>query len=167
MMKYQATNELSTIQAVVSKMTVKGLDAMKAIGNHETSFFDNGIVAGSGIWGECLVDELGHKSSGVVNQLEKLGLFTSYDNSDSGSADAGKWWELTALGADVANYLSGNLETTEAETVDEPAATDPSITVKVGTKWTYIYAADGSLLAEVRSDAAWLLDAAVMASCTK
>jgi hypothetical protein len=124
----------------IAKMTAKGIETMTAVGRGQLSFFDDGIVEGSGIWGECLVSEMGHKSSGVINRLRDLGLwvFTDSDEDPSG------WWSLTALGADVANELG--------KVVEEPVVKDREPTVKVGAKWTYIYAADGSLIAEVRND---------------
>lgn len=39
----------------------------------------------------------------------------------------------------------------------------PSVTVKVGRIWTYVYAADGSLLAEVRTDSSAAVIAALQA----
>lgn len=161
---YKANNDLATIEAVVAQLTEKGRDAMNSIGRGWVSFFDNGIVEGSGIWGECLTADLGLKSSGVINRLRDLGLFVAYDTKDDDYA-SGMWWDLTALGADVANYLAENLEGHNDADADESVAADPKITVKTGSKWTYIYAADGSLLAEIRNDAAWLLDAAVLAAC--
>lgn len=131
-------NTTFAIEAIVEQLTAKGRETMRAIGANETSFFDEGIVENSGIWGECLTSELGHKSSGVINRLKALGLF---ETSDAGPDDDSDWWALTELGADVANYLAGRT----------PVLT-PVATSKVGTKWTYIYAADGSLIAEVRND---------------
>lgn len=92
--------------AVIAQLTVKGREAMTAIGQHKVSYFDDGIVEGSGSWGSCLTEDLGHKSSGVLNRLEALGLFTTTDTGEP--EDAGFWWELTDLGADVANTLAGN-----------------------------------------------------------
>lgn len=125
-------HSVSEIEAVVERLTPKAREAMTAIGDHRTSYFDDGIVEYSGIPGEYLVSELGHKSAGVriLNRLRDMGLLEHNAENDVGP----DWWSLTSLGADVANYLAGNLE------------------VKHGTKWTYIYSADGSLIAEVRND---------------
>jgi len=88
------------------KLTTQGTETMLAIGRiaygrRQLGFFDNGVTAGSGSWGECLTGELGHKSSGVINQLVKLGLFdTSKDYN-------GTWFELTELGVKVALELAG------------------------------------------------------------
>jgi hypothetical protein len=151
-MTYSLLTSQDQINAVVSQLTAKGEETMKAVGNHELSFFDGGIVEHEGIWGECLVSEMGHKSSGVINRLRDLGL---WDATDQGSddADAGMWWSLTALGADVANYLAGGLEA-------EPTPAEPVTEVKRGTKWTYVYV-DGQLVAEIRNDQAHLLAAIV------
>lgn len=90
-------------QTAISSLTVKGRATMKAIGDRKLSFFDDGIVEGSGIWGGCLVSEMGHKSAGVISNLEKQGLLISTDYEEG---DDGKWWELTELGAQVANALA-------------------------------------------------------------
>lgn len=149
---YAMNTSFAEIQAAVAKLTRKGLETMHAIGAGHTSFFDNGIVEDSGIWGDNLTGELGHLSSGVINQIAKLGLLESHDH---GSDEASNWWTLTALGADVANYLCENIEGHNDADEDEsvPATTVPVVTTKVGAKWTYIYV-DGSLVAEVRNDAA-------------
>lgn len=162
-----AKHDRYTVETAISQLTAKGLDTMQAIANGETSFFDSGLVEDSGIWGDNLTGELGHKSSGVINRLVTLGLLGSWA---ADADDPSNWYFLTSLGADVANFLNGTLEWTAFEITadDAPAAdADPTITVKTGSKWTYIYAADGSLLAEIRNDAQWLLDAAVLAACTK
>lgn len=133
------------IQSAISNLTELGRYTMTAIGEGRVSWFDDGIVEGSGIWGECLSSEMGHNSSGVVNRLVKAGLFNSHIDSD------GNWLSLTALGADVANELARKDEAETPAPVETPA---PQFTTKVGRKWTYIYAADGSLVAEIRNDAA-------------
>lgn len=46
---------------------------------------------------------------------------------------------------------------------EELPAEAPSVTVKVGRIWTYVYAADGSLLAEVRTEASAAVVAALQA----
>jgi hypothetical protein len=110
-MQYKANTDLATITAAIAGLTDKGRDTMRAIGNRETSFFDNGIVTDSGIWGDNLTGELGHKSSGVINRLRAVGLLESHPQSGDDPSD---WWTLTALGADVANYLAGNLDVDDA-----------------------------------------------------
>lgn len=89
------------VQATIAKLTAKGRETMLAVGQHKLSFFDEGIVEGGGIWGENLTGELGHKSSGVINRLQKLGLWETSNNGPDGM-----WWSLTALGAAVANVLA-------------------------------------------------------------
>jgi hypothetical protein len=153
---YDANTDIATIEAAVAQLTDKGRETMRAVGAHETSFFDNGIVAHSGIWGDNLTGELGHASSGVINRLAKLGLF---DASPADVDDPAMWWSLTELGADVANYLSGNLNDVPAQA---DAETAPVVTTKVGAKWTYIYV-DGSLVAEVRNDSAAVVIATLSA----
>ena len=120
----------------LATLTAKGLATMTAIGNGELSYFDDGIVANSGIWGECLTGELGHKSSGVIVQLVKQGMFTTSESSEDND---GTWYSLTELGAEVANSLV------------RPAA-PTGVTFKTGAKWTYMYAPDGTLIAELRND---------------
>lgn len=91
------------VQAIIAQLTDKGRATMLAVGQGRLSFFDDGIVENSGIWGECLTGELGHKSSGVVNRLARLGLWNVTHDLAS---DDGAWWDLTALGAAVANTLA-------------------------------------------------------------
>lgn len=136
------TNFTATqIDEAVAAMTPKGLETMKAIGNLELSFFDEGVVEWSGIWGECLVSEMGHKSSGVVNRLRDLGLL---GNSPAGEGDDSDWWYLTALGAAVALHLS---ETGKPMPEASPA---PTYSKTVGRKWTYVYFGD-ELVMEVQT----------------
>lgn len=104
---YTTNTDLATIEQAVAGLTDKGRETMRAVGAGETSFFDSGIVEHSGIWGDNLTGELGHKSSGVINRLRAVGLFESHPQSGDEPSD---WWTLTALGADVANYLAGNLD---------------------------------------------------------
>lgn len=97
------------------KLTAKETALMTAIGAHYFSFFDDGIVAGSGIWSNVMTDEMaGHKEylvsatpkgvAGVASSLIKKQLLTT-----SGSTNPeGAWFELTELGADIANELAGN-----------------------------------------------------------
>jgi hypothetical protein len=60
-----------------------------------------------------------------------------------------------------ANHIPDHREA-EVKTGEEVAA-QTSITTKVGRKWTYIYAADGSLVAEVRNDQVAAVIAALQA----
>jgi hypothetical protein len=86
----------------VVQLTPLGLECMTAIGQCRTSYFDEGIVEGSGIWETCLMEELGHNSSGVINQLVKIGLLTS--NHYPGETE--NWVALTSAGAEVAVSLA-------------------------------------------------------------
>jgi hypothetical protein len=140
-----------TISDTAASLTEKGQQTMMAIGRRELSFFDDGVVAGSGIWGSCLASEMGHKSSGVINRLRDAGLFKVYDGD---AQDDSMWWELTELGADVANYLAAQdradygANPADAFAKDFPALAIPVVTAKVGSKWTYLYLGD-TLIAEI------------------
>lgn len=109
------TTTQPTTADVIKSLTAKGRDAMTQIGLGNVSFFDGGIVEGEGSWGGCLVDDLGHKSSGVLNRLLALGLFTHTDADSQDETNAGGWWSLTALGADVANTLAKEEKEAPAE----------------------------------------------------
>jgi len=134
----------------IAKLTAKGRELMTSIGKQELSFFDNGVTAGSGSYGEVIAGDFGfanpRSAAGVLGGLVKQGLMTA----DEAEGDGGLWYELTELGAEVANHLAGNTE----EQAEEPQSKDPSVgvTIKAGRKWSYLYAADGSLIAEVRND---------------
>jgi hypothetical protein len=106
MTTYPLNTSVVKVETVVAQLTAKGRETMRAVGNRETSYFDEGIVKDSGIWGECLTSELGHRSSGIINRLRDLGL---WEASEQQGDDPSMWWSLTALGADVANYLAGNV----------------------------------------------------------
>lgn len=147
---YESYNDLSVVEEAITQLTAKGRETMDAVGRGWTSFFDNGICEYSGIWGDNLTGELGHKSSGVINQLVKLGLFYVSPMQDD---DPSNWYSLTKLGADVANYLAENLEGHNDAKADEDS---PVVTTKVGSKWTYIYV-NSDLVAEVRNDSAALV----------
>lgn len=99
----QLRRELSKLkaQSSIEAMTPMGIIVMDAIGNRRVSFFDDGISEGSGSWGTCLCGDTGARP-GALTQLEKLGLLASEETDD----EAGKWWTLTALGADVAQELA-------------------------------------------------------------
>lgn len=114
------TTTTTTVTAdVIKSLTPKGRDAMTQIGLGKVSFFDGGIIEGEGSWGGCLVDDLGHKSSGVLNRLLTLGLFEHTDAAEQDDQNAGGWWTLTALGADVANTLA-------KEPVEKPVEKKPA-----------------------------------------
>lgn len=123
----------NTTADVIKSLTAKGRDAMTEIGHGRVSFFDGGIVEGEGSWGGCLVDDLGHKSSGVLNRLRDLGLFTQTAADEQDDAQAGGWWTLTALGADVAQTLAKEPET-PAETTVEKTAEKKETTVNATTE---------------------------------
>lgn len=99
---------MNTTAAAIAQLTAKGRETMEAIGLRKLSFFDEGIVAGSGSWGGNLAGEMGHKSSGVINRLRDMGLFETDDVEDDDM-----WWTLTELGAAVANELARPTQTEE------------------------------------------------------
>lgn len=109
----------SSAAATIEGLTAKGRETMTSIGRiafggRELGFFDDGVAAGSGSWGECLTGELGHRSAGVINRLAKLGLFdVSHDVN-------GAWFSLTELGAEVALLLAA--PAAEAAPVAEASA---------------------------------------------
>lgn len=116
-MTYAMLTDYQSIETAVAKLTKKGQPVMLQIGSGGCSFFDNGIVPNSGIWGEQLAQECG-VLSGVLTGLRKQGLLEIFNNSD----DEGTWVDLTPLGADVANFLAGNLTLqadAEAQMADE------------------------------------------------
>lgn len=106
-------NEIPTaeITAAIAGLTKAGRATMLAVGRGQLSYFDEGIIEGSGIWGECLTGEMGHKSSGVVNRLAKVGL---WDVTIDRESQDGAWWSLTALGAAVANHLAAEADAADA-----------------------------------------------------
>jgi len=87
---------------IIEKLTARGRETMTAVGDWNGSFFDEGCTPGSGIWGSIFVQEMGQKSSGVINRLRDLGLF---DVTPDQEGDDGDWWSLTQLGVDVARAL--------------------------------------------------------------
>jgi hypothetical protein len=97
----------------ITKLTAKGREAMTSVGMRKVSFFDDGIVEGSGAWGETLTSDLGHKSAGVINRLGTLGLFDVTPPAEG----EGAWFALTAIGAEVANHLAGTAD--EIEEIQE------------------------------------------------
>jgi len=86
-----------------AKLTAKETALMTAIAANHFSFFDQGLVDGSGIWTECMTDEIaGHKVykvsdsqrgvATVIASLGRKGLLLTDTNED------GAWTELTAAG---------------------------------------------------------------------
>lgn len=140
-----------------TKLTKKGRELMTAIGNAELSFFDDGVVEGSGSYGEVIAGDFGfanpRSAAGVLGGLVKQGLMTA----DEAEGDAGLWYSLTALGADVANSLADSKVPADAEPVDTRTVAEQEqeasvLTIKTGRKWTYLYNAAGELVAEIRND---------------
>lgn len=83
-------------------LTVKGQAFMTAVGTRQYDFFDDGMVEHSGNYGSNLAG--GDKGmSGVMNGTRKAGLWHVTAEQDG---DAGEWWSLTALGAEVALHAA-------------------------------------------------------------
>jgi hypothetical protein len=114
------SKKTATPTEIIDSLTAKGRETMTAVGNWTGSFFDEGCVTGSGIWGSIFVQEMGQKSSGVINRLRDLGLFEVTPDQEG---EAGDWWSLTSLGVDVARALVLATVATpeEAESGDLPA----------------------------------------------
>lgn len=111
-----------TVEAVIEKMTHKENCVMITIGGNGAgwtskegrafrfTFFDEGVVEGSGSWANVLGDEMGdygitaRKGAGaVLGSLQKKGLLVTNGAPDE---TEGNWWSLTALGAEVAVALN-------------------------------------------------------------
>lgn len=117
------TTTTATPAAVVAieKLTAQGAPVMQSIANGDYGWFDNGLTEGSGIWGECI-----NEKPGVLGGLAKQGLLTSDDPDPQ--AGAGRWYALTALGAEVANLLAENAHNEEhaARSASHPAVVVPA-----------------------------------------
>lgn len=111
-----------------AKLTRKQTALLTAIGDSYFSFFDDGIVAGSGIWHDCMSDEIAGNDhydvsaspKGVVTiaaALVRKG-YLRIENQEEGD-----WVALTELGAEKARELAGTTEATPetAETAPETA----------------------------------------------
>lgn len=91
-----------------SKLTANGKLFMASVGKREYDFFDDGIVEGSGNWGEHMAEQFaanhGLKArsvGGIMAATKKLGLWTMTTEEESHNG-VSTWWDLTALGAEVA-----------------------------------------------------------------
>lgn len=113
--------------AAIDALTAKGRQTMTEVGNWTGSFFDQGCEEGSGIWAECFQNEAGHKSSGVINRLATLGLFTTTPD------ESGVWFALTPLGVEVAQALQITT-TTENTTTKENTVTENTTAKKTAAK---------------------------------
>lgn len=93
------------------KLSPRQSALMAAIGNREFSFFDEGIVADSGIWHSCMTGEIAGEGSavattakGVANVIAALGRKGLLEIGDLDEGDV--WVSLTASGASLANSLA-------------------------------------------------------------
>jgi hypothetical protein len=105
----------ATVTAALESLTPAGRKFMELVGSHHFDFFDDGIVAGSGNWGENLtwqaagpVAATERGVAGVMSRLAapELGLWVN-DRYAEEPGEGGKWWELTELGALVALAAAG------------------------------------------------------------
>jgi hypothetical protein len=120
-----------------TKLTAKETALMTAIAERHFSFFDQGIVAGSGIWTEDMTAELmGSKyevsktqrgAASVINSLARKGLLITVPAQDEDEA----WTELTEAGQ---AWCEENFPA-EEETVEEaPVAEEAPAEVALETE---------------------------------
>jgi hypothetical protein len=107
------------IDSAIADLTKLGRGLMLRIGQGRFSFFDDGVVEGSGIWGDNLGGEFGETKNvgGVIGRLVKAGLLLSQPTDEPG----GSWVTLTALGAAVATQLAGDEAPAEVKPAKAPA----------------------------------------------
>lgn len=151
------------VTTAIAKLTKLGRPVMEAIGNRETSFFDNGIEEGSGIWGDNLAGELGAKP-GTLTGLVKQGLLTSDGEQDP---TGGAWYALTALGAAVAQALAAPEAAEEpapAPVTPEPAPApeQPARTADAVVQWRGNYNTVFAPAAELFGRDAWTVNVTAM-----
>lgn len=93
-------------------LTAKGQALMTQIGTWNGSFFDDGIVEGSGAWGEVLAGELDLNALGAKNAKSVAGILVGTKKAGlwyvtpAEAQDDSDFWSLTALGAAVAQYAA-------------------------------------------------------------
>lgn len=94
------------------------------------SFFDDGLAAGSGHWGEpfaqemCgLMDASRRSMGGIMARLSNLGIFNLSPQEEYGD---GPWWSLTELGVSVIESLLGEVSTGAGSVKAQPAADQPT-----------------------------------------
>lgn len=101
---------MSQATETIAQLTDAGRVFMLLVGEQFFDFFDEGIVAGGGNYGDNMAWQAAEKMgtskravAGVMSRLasRELGLW-SLGYTD----DEGQWWELTELGAAVANELA-------------------------------------------------------------
>lgn len=61
------------------------------------------------------------------------------------------WYDMTWM--PCASHVPDRTEAPAEEPKADETVAVAGVTIKVGRKWTYMYAADGSLIAEIRNDA--------------
>lgn len=148
------------------KLTAKETFLMTAIAERKFSFFDEGLVEGSGIWADCLTGEIVGSTeypvsetrrgvASVLNSLCRKGLLISEDDDESTD---GAWTYLTAAGQAwceahnaeaaefVAELVAENAARQNAEIVEEtyleaPAAAEATIVAPVDPAEVVVLAA--------------------------
>lgn len=123
-------------------LTPKGREFMTVVGTWKGSFFDDGIVAGSGAWGEVLASEGCVTATlkgmgGVLAGTNKAGLWTVMPKEAGDDSD---FWMLTELGAAVAQHAASLVAPVEATKIcKKDASHGPHRVTKSGS---YCYACD-------------------------
>jgi hypothetical protein len=102
-------NSSDPTAVAIAALTPAGKEFMLAVGMKRFDFFDEGIAAGSGNWGEgmswqfaAMTDRKPRSVPGIMSRLSVSGLWTI----SAGDPDQGNWWSLTELGAAVALKLT-------------------------------------------------------------
>ena len=118
-MARKSTSTGTTAAAVAyDSLTAKGQELMAVIGNWSGSFFDDGIVEGSGAWGEVIAQEgcvtaTVKGMAGVLTGTKKAGI---WNVTPAEQGDDSDFWYLTALGAEVALHAAAQGSTPELAT---------------------------------------------------
>lgn len=93
-------------EMTVGKVTNLGWKLLSDIANQRFTFFDDGVVAHSGIWSDVLTDEAGDSIASnargtmrVVTGLVKRGMLYTNFEADATNGRPGTWIALTEKGA--------------------------------------------------------------------
>lgn len=104
----EAAKQASTdAERALAGLTPNGQAFMAQVGSRGFDHFDNGIVEGSGNWGEGMAWQFAETQGvarravpGIMAALAKSGMWTVEVQ------DGQAWWELTTLGAEVARLAA-------------------------------------------------------------
>ncbi|MDQ5840909.1 MAG: hypothetical protein M3537_07165, partial [Chloroflexota bacterium] len=120
-----------------TKLTPSQTALMTQIARNGFSFFDEGLVAGSGIWSDALTHETGpdvaknpRGAARVMTSLCVKGLL--FSDKASYSAEDGAWVELTEAGAE---WIAAHNEAKAAEQVADDAL---EATLEIGEDGNYV-----------------------------